>query len=119
MKYFLISAEFLISSSAFHHSRQQRDVSQKSADDNILLVQSIQITDKFGFNQEETNALNSSEDHEKVYAGITEESFTCLNGYGKFQKYTKNLLYIWDRYLKQIRKYIQNMFFRYIHRISN
>ncbi|XP_005177489.2 uncharacterized protein LOC101896863 [Musca domestica] len=76
-------AEYMVSTSAFHHhGRHQRDVSQKSAEDNILLVQSIQITDKFGFNQEETNALNSSDDHEKVYAGIAEESLTCLNGYG-------------------------------------
>ncbi|XP_059218866.1 uncharacterized protein LOC106085376 [Stomoxys calcitrans] len=78
----LLSAEFMISSSAFRHGRKQRDVSQKSSEDNILLVQSIQITDKFGFNQEETNALNSSEEHEKIFTGTTEESFTCLNGYG-------------------------------------
>ncbi|XP_075148055.1 uncharacterized protein LOC142221994 [Haematobia irritans] len=75
-------AEFMVSTSRFRHGRQQRDVSHKSAEDNILLVQSIQITDKFGFNQEETNALNSSEEHEKIFTGTTEESFTCLNGYG-------------------------------------
>lgn len=71
----------MLSSSHLH--RQQRDVSQKPADDNILLVQSIQITDKFGFNQDDANALNSSEQREKIYAGISEEAFTCLNGYGK------------------------------------
>ncbi|KAM7364243.1 uncharacterized protein ACRADG_000814 [Cochliomyia hominivorax] len=71
-------AEFMLSS--LH--RQQRDVSQKPADDKILLTESIQITDKFGFNREDANALNSGEHREKVYSGITEEAFTCLNGYG-------------------------------------
>ncbi|XP_037808095.1 uncharacterized protein LOC119601322 [Lucilia sericata] len=73
-------AEFLLSSSHLH--RQQRDVSQKPADDKILLTESIQITDKFGFNREDANALNSAETREKVYSGITEEAITCLNGYG-------------------------------------
>ncbi|XP_037949968.1 uncharacterized protein LOC119681385 [Teleopsis dalmanni] len=72
-------AEFLVSS--FTDKRQKRDVSHKAADDNILLVQSIQITDKFGFNQEDANALGA-DGHEKVFTGINEETLTCLNGYG-------------------------------------
>ncbi|XP_053952960.1 uncharacterized protein LOC128859866 [Anastrepha ludens] len=88
-------AEFLLSTMA-HAQRQQRDVSNSgtsnsdrsdnknnkpanAADDNILLVQSIQITDKFGFNQDDADALGA--DH-KVYAGIGEDALTCLNGYG-------------------------------------
>lgn len=78
------AAEFLLSTS--HLQRQQRDVSQKP-DDNILLTESIQITDKFGFNKEDANALNSAEQREKIYAGISEESFTCLNGYGEYKRW--------------------------------
>lgn len=77
--------------SALH--RQQRDVSQKP-DDKILLTESIQITDKFGFNREDANALNSGEHHEKIYPGMTEEAFTCLNGYGKLSKTIKKALRI-------------------------
>uniref|UniRef100_A0A0K8UC22 Cuticlin-1 n=1 Tax=Bactrocera latifrons TaxID=174628 RepID=A0A0K8UC22_BACLA len=86
-------AEFLLSTIA-HAQREKRDVSGNSnsknnnnvsdnkkpaADDNILLVQSIQITDKFGFNQEDADALGA--DH-KLYAGIGDDALTCLNGYG-------------------------------------
>ncbi|XP_039948577.1 uncharacterized protein LOC120766893 [Bactrocera tryoni] len=82
-------AEFLLSTIA-HAQREKRDVNGNSknnnnvsdnkkpaADDNILLVQSIQITDKFGFNQEDADALGA--DH-KLYAG--DDALTCLNGYG-------------------------------------
>lgn len=78
-----ILVEFMLS--ALH--RQQRDVSQKP-DDKILLTESIQITDKFGFNREDANALNSGEHHEKIYPGMT--GMTCLNGYGKLSKTIKN-----------------------------
>ncbi|KAI9577188.1 uncharacterized protein LOC119641829 [Glossina fuscipes] len=75
-------AGFMVSSFSHQHHRQQRDVSPKSADDNILLVQSIQITDKFGFNQDAANSLNSTENREKIYTSLSDETFTCLNGYG-------------------------------------
>ncbi|XP_067616785.1 uncharacterized protein [Eurosta solidaginis] len=84
-------AEFLLSTFA-HGQREKRDVSSsshhnnnsdkkndKGADDNILLVQSIQITDKFGFNQDNADALGADR---KVYAGIGDDALTCLNGYG-------------------------------------
>lgn len=76
-------AGFMVSSFSHQHHRQQRDVSPKPADDNILLVQSIQITDKFGFNQDAANSLNSTENREKIYTSLNDETFTCLNGYGK------------------------------------
>lgn len=89
-------AEFLLSTIA-HAQREKRDVNGSSknnnnvsenkkpaTDDNILLVQSIQITDKFGFNQEDADALGA--DH-KVYAGIGDDALTCLNGYGKYDRY--------------------------------
>jgi len=68
--------------------RQRRDVSPTPADDNILLVQSIQITDKFGFQPEDGSdlaSMNGAEPHEKAYAGVAQDKLTCLNGYGKFQ----------------------------------
>ncbi|KAH8407238.1 hypothetical protein KR222_010952 [Zaprionus bogoriensis] len=90
-------AEFMVS------TRQRRDVSAAAAtatapataaatapaDDNILLVQSIQITDKFGFQAEDGSdaSMNlggggGSEPHEKAYAGVAQDKLTCLNGYG-------------------------------------
>lgn len=72
--------------------RQQRDLSQKPSDENILLVQSIQITDKFGFNQDDSKLTNSSENTDKIYTTSFHDesySFTCLNGYGKFFKIPK------------------------------
>ncbi|XP_055850197.1 uncharacterized protein LOC129914815 [Episyrphus balteatus] len=63
--------------------RSKRDVSHKPADDNILLVQSIQITDKFGFNQEDDNTFGDADAKEKIYAAVAgDEVFGCLNGYG-------------------------------------
>lgn len=68
-------------------TRQRRDVGP--ADDNILLMQSIQITDKFGFQAEDGGSANDSNrgsgPHEKAYAGVAQDKLTCLNGYGKFQ----------------------------------
>lgn len=82
------TAEFMVST----RQRQRRDVQPAAGnnDDNILLVQSIQITDKFGFQAEDgsdsgmSNA-SGSEPHEKAYAGVAQDKLTCLNGYGKFQ----------------------------------
>ncbi|KAH8294974.1 hypothetical protein KR018_004866 [Drosophila ironensis] len=72
-------AEFMVS------TRQRRDVGP--VDDNILLMQSIQITDKFGFPSEDgTNANGNSDSRsgplEKAYAGVAQDKLTCLNGYG-------------------------------------
>ncbi|KAH8243374.1 hypothetical protein KR032_006925 [Drosophila birchii] len=74
-------AEFMVS------TRQRRDVGP--ADDNILLMQSIQITDKFGFQAEDGTTNGSGNDsgsgsgpHEKAYAGVAQDKLTCLNGYG-------------------------------------
>ncbi|XP_020817193.1 uncharacterized protein LOC110190877 [Drosophila serrata] len=75
-------AEFMVS------TRQRRDVGP--ADDNILLMQSIQITDKFGFQPEDGTTTNGSGNdsgtgsgpHEKAYAGVAQDKLTCLNGYG-------------------------------------
>ncbi|ALC47847.1 nyo [Drosophila busckii] len=77
------AAEFMVSS-----TRQRRDVASAPVDDNILLVQSIQITDKFGFQPEDgSNGSDGSsgaagEPHETAYAGVAQDKLTCLNGYG-------------------------------------
>lgn len=74
--------------------RERRDVGSPSApaDDNILLVQSIQITDKFGFQAEDGSdaSQSSGEPHEKAYAGVAQDKLTCLNGYGKFGSLCEN-----------------------------
>ncbi|XP_017144978.1 uncharacterized protein LOC108157435 [Drosophila miranda] len=79
-------AEFMVS------TRHRRDVGP--VDDNILLVQSIQITDKFGFQPEDGSSSSTttttngngndsgSGPHEKAYAGVAQDKLTCLNGYG-------------------------------------
>lgn len=78
-------------------TRQRRDVNPTAtpADDNILLVQSIQITDKFGFQADDASdlasSLNSADPHEKAYAGVAQDKLTCLNGYGKFQFHSQYL----------------------------
>ncbi|KAL7729793.1 hypothetical protein ACLKA6_014657 [Drosophila palustris] len=75
-------AEFMVST---RQQRQRRDVSPTPADDNILLVQSIQITDKFGFQAEDGSdlaSMNAADPHEKAYAGVAQDKLTCLNGYG-------------------------------------
>lgn len=72
--------------------RERRDVNPAPADDNILLVQSIQITDKFGFQAEDGSdaGQNAAEPHEKAYAGVPQDKLTCLNGYGKFCSLCEN-----------------------------
>ncbi|XP_016979845.1 uncharacterized protein LOC108045133 [Drosophila rhopaloa] len=71
-------AEFLLS------TRHRRDVGP--VDDNILLMQSIQITDKFGFQPEDGTTTHGNASgagpHEKAYAGVAQDKLTCLNGYG-------------------------------------
>ncbi|EDV94507.1 uncharacterized protein LOC6567315 [Drosophila grimshawi] len=70
--------EFMVSS-----TRQRRDIGPASADDNILLVQSIQITDKFGFQAEDgSQPPHPMDPHEKAFAGVAQDKLTCLNGYG-------------------------------------
>ena len=77
---FLLTEEILVST---QQQRQKRDVSHKPSDDNILLVQSIQITDKFGFQQQQDNDALNVDTSNKIYAGIADESLNCLNGYGE------------------------------------
>lgn len=83
------TGEFMVST---RQQRERRDVGSAPADDNILLVQSIQITDKFGFQAEDGSdaSLNSGEPHEKAYAGVAQDKLTCLNGYGKFGSLCEN-----------------------------
>ncbi|EDW16482.1 uncharacterized protein LOC6574997 [Drosophila mojavensis] len=73
--------EFMVST---RQQRERRDVGSTPVDDNILLVQSIQITDKFGFQAEDGSdaSQSSGEPHEKAYAGVAQDKLTCLNGYG-------------------------------------
>ncbi|XP_034662942.1 uncharacterized protein LOC117897951 isoform X2 [Drosophila subobscura] len=80
---------------AIKSERQKRDVSHQPAatDENILLVQSIQITDKFAFNGADSGG-GSNGNGNGIGAGLATDglaklqlelgtkSDTCINGYG-------------------------------------
>ncbi|EDW99227.1 uncharacterized protein LOC6539013 isoform X2 [Drosophila yakuba] len=73
---------------AIKSERQKRDVSHQAAgDENILLVQSIQITDKFAFNGADAPGGSGSEAGgldglAKLQLDLGTKSDTCINGYG-------------------------------------
>ncbi|XP_017073381.1 LOW QUALITY PROTEIN: uncharacterized protein LOC108109396 [Drosophila eugracilis] len=73
---------------AIKSERQKRDVSHQAAgDENILLVQSIQITDKFAFNGADSPGGSGSEAGgldglAKLQLDLGTKSDTCINGYG-------------------------------------
>ncbi|XP_017007779.2 uncharacterized protein mey [Drosophila takahashii] len=71
---------------AIKSERQKRDVSHQAAgDENILLVQSIQITDKFAFNGADSPGGSNSDGLDglaKLQLDLGTKSDTCINGYG-------------------------------------
>ncbi|BFF92054.1 uncharacterized protein DMAD_10195 [Drosophila madeirensis] len=78
---------------AIKSERQKRDVSHQPAatDENILLVQSIQITDKFAFNGADSgggsngNGIGAglaTDGLAKLQLELGTKSDTCINGYG-------------------------------------
>lgn len=74
---------------AIKSERQKRDVSHQAAsDENILLVQSIQITDKFAFNGADgggggTGSEAGLDGLAKLQLDLGTKSDTCINGYGE------------------------------------
>lgn len=67
-------------------SRWRRDVGSNGKtpmpQDDMLLEQSIQITDKFGFDHDDSKTANTDyHQTEKIFT--SSELFGCLNGYGK------------------------------------
>ncbi|KAH8250321.1 hypothetical protein KR026_010892 [Drosophila bipectinata] len=73
---------------AIKSERQKRDVSHQAAsDENILLVQSIQITDKFAFNGADGGGGGAGSESgldglAKLQLDLGTKSDTCINGYG-------------------------------------
>ncbi|KAH8383570.1 hypothetical protein KR009_009342 [Drosophila setifemur] len=71
---------------AIKSERQKRDVSHQAAsDENILLVQSIQITDKFAFNGADAGGGGPEAGLDglaKLQLDLGTKSDTCINGYG-------------------------------------
>ncbi|KAI8045531.1 uncharacterized protein LOC128266367 [Drosophila gunungcola] len=71
---------------AIKSERQKRDVSHQAAgDENILLVQSIQITDKFAFNGADSSGGSESgglDGLAKLQLDLGTKTDTCINGYG-------------------------------------
>ncbi|XP_034486427.1 uncharacterized protein LOC117790921 [Drosophila innubila] len=68
---------------AIKSERQKRDVSHQTTDENILLVQSIQITDKFAFNGADTaNNVEPRDGLAKLQLELANKTDTCINGYG-------------------------------------
>ncbi|KAH8312097.1 hypothetical protein KR044_009403 [Drosophila immigrans] len=62
--------------------RQKRDVSHQTTDENILLVQSIQITDKFAFNGADPANPEPRDGFAKLQLELANKTDTCINGYG-------------------------------------
>lgn len=67
--------------SDFIESRYVREAKATNRDD-LLLVQSIQITDKFGFDKQTADKARSSSSSETVFVATDPASF-CVNGLGK------------------------------------
>jgi len=84
MRCYLFTVELAIKS-----ERQKRDVSHQAAgDENLLLVQSIQITDKFAFNGADSPGGSGLEAGgldglAKLQLDLGTKSDTCINGYGE------------------------------------
>lgn len=68
---------------AIKSERQKRDVSHQTTDENILLVQSIQITDKFAFNGADASNGEPRDGLAKLQLELGNKTDTCINGYGK------------------------------------
>ena len=69
------------------HSRRRRKVDDKQNPlEDMLLVQSIQINDKFGFTNKQTQGRPSGDSSETVFYANPQESAFCVNGIGKWER---------------------------------
>jgi len=90
LSYFMIYIPFLFSSSPVprtdDHPRPRRDIdtSKKSAPSDMLLVQSIQITDKFGFKQDKQESGDYYDGNETTFTANEEGHGFCVNAIGKY-----------------------------------
>lgn len=64
-------------------SRIRRETTKQSNHDDMLLVQSIQITDKFGFEKQQGAKPKTPSSSETVFFAAEPTGF-CVNGLGKF-----------------------------------
>ena len=63
--------------------RLRRETTHKPSKEDLLLVQSIQILDKFGFEKQQAKPT-SFDTNETVFMAGGEPSGFCVNGMGKF-----------------------------------
>ncbi|XP_037944045.1 uncharacterized protein LOC119676859 [Teleopsis dalmanni] len=61
-------------------TRSRRDITKKPNLDDMLLVQSIQITDKFGFDKQQQGKPKGYDVNETVYVANDPEHAYCVNG---------------------------------------
>ncbi|XP_055529344.1 uncharacterized protein LOC129721151 [Wyeomyia smithii] len=90
-------------------SRQRRETTHQAPQDDMLLVQSIQITDKFGFEKQQAKPKISSS--ETVFVASSDAQGICVNGLGLLVAGAVFLLgqlaiiaiwtYLWQRRRKQ------------------
>lgn len=73
--------------------RERRETTKKPSQEDMLLVQSIQITDKFGFDkqQQQQSKGNGYDTSETVFiaSDVTTQGF-CVNAIGKFEKHNQS-----------------------------
>ncbi len=62
-------------------SRYRRETSKQASHDDMLLVQSIQITDKFGFEKQQSAKPKTTTTSETVFYAPEVTGF-CVNGLG-------------------------------------
>lgn len=67
-------------------TRRDIDTSKKSAPSDMLLVQSIQITDKFGFKQDKQESGDYYDGNETTFTANEEGHGFCVNAIGKLIK---------------------------------
>lgn len=89
---FCLPFSFLPASFGGNHLRQRRETTKKPSQEDLLLVQSIQITDKFGFDKQQQSKSNSNhmgyDANETVF--ISSEAASqgfCVNAIGECFSY--------------------------------
>lgn len=69
------------------HSRKRRKVDGQNSLDDMLLVQTIQINDKFGFANKQTSEKPTNDNSETVfYVNANDSQAYCINGIGMNDK---------------------------------
>lgn len=66
-------------------SRSKRETGKQSHED-MLLVQSIQITDKFGFEKQQANKNPKTSSTSETVFYVPEASGLCVNGLGEWRR---------------------------------